>query len=342
MSQDEMKLEKNPHHIQLTSGDIAPLWGGYLSDSMVNCVLKHFLHTVEDGDVKPIIEYALGLTTEHMEFSNKLFKDEKFPIPLAFTEKDVNLNAPRLFSDGFMLLYLRHMGIAGTVSYGMALASSSRQDIRAFFHHNLKTAAELLEKSTAILQSKGMLSRSPFIPYPDSVENVHKESWLNGLLGDRRPLNAAEISNLYLNIMKNSIGQALMLGFSQVAKTKEVIEYIVRGRDISSKHVEVFSALLRDDQLPAPTTWETEISNSKESPFSDKLMLYHTVFLSAIGIGNYGASLAASMRRDLTTVYIRLTSEIGTYADDGAELMIKNGWMEKMPGTIERNALLSL
>ncbi|KRF11090.1 DUF3231 family protein [Paenibacillus sp. Soil787] len=335
MSQDEL-------HIQLTSGDIAPLWGGYLSDSMVNCVLKHFLQTVEDDEVKPVIEFALGLTIEHMEFTNKLFKVEQFPIPLAFTDKDVNLNAPRLFSDVYMLLYLRHMGIAGTVTYGMALASSSRQDIRAFFQNNLKTTAELLERSTAILQSKGIFLRSPFIPYPDSVEYVHKESWLNGLLGDRRPLIAAEITNIYLNIMKNSIGKALMLGFSQVAKTKEVIEYIVRGRDISSKHVEVFSALLRDDQLPAPTTWETEISNSKESPFSDKLMLYHTVFLSALGIGNYGASLAASMKRDLITVYLRLVGEIGTYADDGAELMIKNEWMEKMPGAIERNALLSL
>lgn len=71
-------------------------------------------------------------------------------------------------------------------------------------------------------------------------------------------------------------------------------------------------------------------------------MLYHTVFLAAVGMGNYGASLAASMRRDLTTVYLRITGEIGTYSDDGAELMIKNDWMEKMPGAIERNALLSL
>ncbi len=267
MSQDERNLEKKSDHIQLTSGDIAPLWGGCFSDSMVNCVLKHFLNTVEDNEVRPIIEFALGLTIEHLEFTNKLFKEEEFPTPLAFTEKDVNLNAPRLFSDGYMLLYLRHMGIAGTVSYGMALASSSRQDIRAFHNQNLKTAAELLEKSTAILQSKGILTRSPFIPYPDSVEFVHKESWLNGLFGDRRPLNAVEITNLYLNIMKNSIGQALMLAFSQVAENKDVIAYIVRGRDISSKHVEVFSALLRDDQLPAPTTWETEVSNSKVSHF---------------------------------------------------------------------------
>ena len=138
--------------------------GRYLSDSMVNCVLKHFLHTVEDGEVKPIIEFALGLTTEHMEFKNKLFKDEEFPIPLAFTEKDVNLNAPRLFSDGFMLLYLRHMGIAGT-SY---LWNGISKQFETGYSCILSTQSERLRLSCwrnlrLYLQSKGILTRSPFI-----------------------------------------------------------------------------------------------------------------------------------------------------------------------------------
>ncbi|TVY11451.1 DUF3231 family protein [Paenibacillus cremeus] len=333
---------ESKHDIRLTSGELTPLWTGYQGDSMANCVLKYFLNKVEDAEVKPIVEYALGLTEEHMEFKNSLFRNEKFPIPLAFTDKDVNIDAPRLFSDGFMLLYLRHMGIAGLTAYSMVLASSSRKDIRVFFNHNLKTAAELLEKATTTLQSKGLLPRSPYIPYPDSVEFVQKEGWLNGVLGDRRPLNSSEITHLFLNIMTNSVGQALMLGFSQVAKSKEVVEYILRGRDISSKHIEVFSSVLRDDKLPAPMTWESDISNSKEAPFSDKLMLYHTVFLTALGLGNYGAALAGSTRRDLAALYLRLTAEIGTYADDGAELLIKNKWMEKMPGAIERDALLSV
>ncbi|MBA2939099.1 DUF3231 family protein [Paenibacillus sp. CGMCC 1.16610] len=341
MSENKEVLEKK-HDIRLTSGELTPLWAGYQGDSMANCVLKYFLNKVEDAEVKPIVEYALGLTEEHMEFKNSLFKNEKFPIPLAFTDNDVNINAPRLFSDCFMLLYLRNMGIAGTVTYSMALASSSRQDIRAFFNHNLKTAAELLEKATTTLQSKGLLPRSPYIPYPDSVEFVQKEGWLNGVLGDRRPINGSEITQLFLNIMTNCVGQALMLGFSQVARTKEVVEYILRGRDISAKHIEVFSSVLRDDKLPAPMTWETDISNSKEAPFSEKLMLYHTVFLSTLGLGNYGAALATSTRRDLATLYLRLIAEIGTFADDGAELLIKNKWMEKMPGAIERNALLSM
>ncbi|UJF34910.1 DUF3231 family protein [Paenibacillus hexagrammi] len=244
------------------------------------------------------------------------------------------------FSDTFALLYLRNMGIAGTVAYSLGVACSFREDIRAFFNHNLKTAAELIEKSTTLLLSKGLLPRAPFIPYPDSVEYVQKESWLNGLVGDRRPLNIAEITQSYLNTLTNSLGQSLMMGFAQVAQSAEVVRHIVRGRDIATKHIEVFTSLLRDDHLPAPTTWETEISSSTEPPFSDKLMLYQTVSLSAVGLGNYGAALSASTRRDLAGIYLRLAAEIGTYADDGAELMIQNKWLEKMPGAVERDALI--
>ena len=307
-----------------------------------NCVLKYFKNKVEDAEVKPIIEYALGLTTEHLDFKNSLFHNEKFPVPVGFTEDDVNVNAPRLFSDGFMLLYLRNMGIAGTTTYSMAMASSSRADIRAFFNHNLKTTAELLEKSTTLLQSKGILPRTPYTPYPEAVEYVHKEGWLNGLFGDRRPLNVSEITHLFLNTMTNTIGEALMMAFGQVAKSEDVVKHIVRGRDISKKHIEVFGSFLRDDDLPAPMTWETDVTDSTESPFSEKLMLYHTVYLSQLGLGNYGAALAGSPRRDISVNYSRLAAEIGTYADDGAEIMIKKKWLEKMPGAIERDALLTV
>ncbi|WP_342047280.1 DUF3231 family protein [Bacillus sp. OTU530] len=328
------------YNIRLTSSEIAPLWSGYLADSMANCVLKYFLNTVEDTEIKPIIEYALDLTGEHMEFKNRLFQNEKFPIPHAFTDEDVNIHVPRLFSDGFMLLYIRQMGISGVGTYALALGSSARADIREFFNHNLKTAAELLNKATTLLESKGLFTRSPHIEYPEAVEYVQKEGWLNGILGDRRPLNAAEITHLYLNIATNTIGQALMIGFSQVAKSEKVIDLIVRGRDIATKHIEVFSSLLRDDNLPAPVTWGAEVSKATESPFSDKLMLFHTMSLSAMGLGNYGLSLAANARRDLAANYLRLAAEVGTYVDDCAELMIKNRWMEKMPGAVERDALI--
>ncbi|MGF7032208.1 hypothetical protein J2T17_003130 [Paenibacillus mucilaginosus] len=328
------------HPIKLTSGELAPLWTGYLGDSMANRVLHYFLRKVEDDEVRPILEYALSLTNEHMTFMDKLFRSEGFPIPVAFTDEDVQPDAPKLFSDGFMLFYLRQMGIGGMTAYSLALASSARLDIRDFYSHNLKTASELYNKTATLLESKGLLIRAPGIPFPDTTEFVQKEGWLNGLMGDRRPLNIIEITHLCMNILTNSLGQALMQGFAQCAKSKALKAYFVRARDIATKHVEVFSSLLRDDHLPAPQTWEAEVSDSVEPPFSDKLMLYHTVSLAGMGIGNYGAAVAGGMRRDLASVYIRLMSEVGTFVDDGGELLIRNEWMEKIPGAVERDALI--
>ncbi|MCZ8518199.1 MULTISPECIES: DUF3231 family protein [Paenibacillus] len=328
------------HYIGLTSGEVAPLWTGYLGDSMANRVLHYFLRKVEDEEIRPMIEYALSLTNEHMAFKDKLFRNEGIPIPVAFTDEDVRPDAPRLYSDVFTLLYIRQMGIAGMTAYGLALASSARLDVRDFFSHNLKTAMELYNKSATLLESKGVLPRPPGIPYPDTAEFVQKEGWLNGLLGDRRPLNIIEMTHLFMNIMTNHIGQALMQGFAQCTESKAVTAYLVRGRDIATKHVEVFSSLLRDDHLPAPETWQAEVTDSTQAPFSDKLMLYHAVSLAGMGIGNYGAAVAGSMRRDLASVYVRLMAEVGTYADDGAELMIRNEWLEKIPGAVERDVLI--
>ncbi|MFC7064149.1 DUF3231 family protein [Halobacillus seohaensis] len=327
------------HNIQLVSSEVAPIWGGYIADSMANCVLQYFLNTVEDQEIRSIVEYGLGLTDEHIQFKNKLFENENFPIPDGFSDEDVDIKAPKLFSDIFILLYLRKMGISGVSTYSLALGSCARIDIREFFNHNLKTAAELLDKATTLLESKGIFIRAPYIEYPGKVEYVHKEGWMKGFFGDRRPLNAAEITHLYLNTTTNTLGKSLMIGFSQVAKSNEVKKHVLRGRDIATKHIEVFSSLLRDDNLPAAEIWDVGVTSSTTAPFSDKLMLFHTLSLCQTGLGNYGLAIAASPRRDLAANYIRLTAEIGTFSDDCAELMIRNHWLEKMPGAIERDAI---
>ncbi|MFC4102131.1 DUF3231 family protein [Paenibacillus xanthanilyticus] len=325
--------------VPLTAAEVAPIWTGFLGDSMANGVLRYFAATAEDREVKHILKYALGLTEDHIGFKKDLEARGEIVLPLGFSEADVNVRAPRLFSDLIMLYYVRQMGIGGTVAYSLALATSTRGDIREFFNHNLKTAAELLDRTTTMLLDKGLFMRAPHLA-PAPAEKVRKEGWLNGLFGDRRPLNAVEITHLYLNTISNALGKALMIGFSQTAKSKEVREFTIRARDIASKHIDVFSQLLKDDQLPAPGTFEAEVTASTEAPFTDKLILFHTLTLTAIGIGNYGSATSASPRRDLAAAYLRLAAEVGTFADDGAELMIGKGWLEKIPGAIERDALI--
>ncbi|WP_367760649.1 DUF3231 family protein [Ammoniphilus sp. 3BR4] len=50
--------------------------------------------------------------------------------------------------------------------------------------------------------------------------------------------------------------------------------------------------------------------------------------MAAAGIGNYGAAIAASPRRDLGVYYSRLLQEITLFAEDGSNIMIDYGWMD--------------
>jgi hypothetical protein len=131
----------------------------------------------------------------------------------------------------------------------------------------------------------------------------------------------------------------LITGFSQVAKSKEVRQYMLRGREISAKHFEVFSSVLHQEHLSSAKNLTSEVTDSIVSPFSDKLMMFHIAGLVASGIGQYGAAMSTSPRRDLGVMYTRLIGEIAKYSEDGANIMINNGWMEQPPKAADRDEL---
>lgn len=82
-----------------------------------------------------------------------------------------------------------------------------------------------------------------------------------------------ELVHLVANISTNAMGRVILLGFAQVAKSQDVRELFVRGQNISQKHIEVLSMFLKNDDLSAPATWDSEVTDSTTAPFSDKLMM---------------------------------------------------------------------
>ncbi len=188
------------------------------------------------------------------------------------------------------------------------------------------------------LLSKGLYVRSPYIPYPEKVDFVKKQSFLTGWFGERRPLLSLEMTNLYSNFQRNSLGIATLIGFSQVAESKSC-PIFVRGKEIASKHNEIFGSVLREDDLPVPMASDTYVTESKVSPLSDKLMMFTVTGLIALGVGYYGTSISTSMRRDLTVHYNRIIQEILKYSEDDANILINNGWMEEPPRARDRDEL---
>ncbi|WP_202081520.1 DUF3231 family protein [Caldalkalibacillus salinus] len=335
-----MTKEKTKHNIRLTAAEMGMLWNHYMTASMAICTTKYFLEKVEDEEVEPIVQYALENSKKQLQTVKDIFKHENHPIPMGFTDDDVNPEAPRLMSDAFVLYYLKFMGTIELATASVSISAVARSDVSDFFHEVLASAASLHRKATDLMLQKGVYIRPPYIPTPVRVDFVKEQNFLTGFFGERHPLTSIEISHLFSNVITNAIGKVFMMAFAQVTRSPDIREYFIRGKRIANKHMEVFSSILKEEDLPAPMSWDSHVMDTKTAPFSEKLMLFHTTTLTSTGLGNYGTAIAGSQRRDLATHYFRLAQEVALYAEDGAKLLINKNWMEQPPQTPDRGALM--
>lgn len=326
------------NEIKLVSSEIATLWTTYVSDSMAVCVFRHFLANVEDNEIGTVIETAMGLAQKHVKTISEIFRQEGRSVPVGFTDEDVDESAPRLFSDPYYLYYLRLMGSLGLEAYSVSIPFMARKDVLDFFSDCLQTTLDLSRKVSMTLLNKGLFIRPPFVETTKDIDFIDDRSFLAGLLGGHRNLLTTEITHLYMNLESNVEFRTLLTGFAQVSKTQKIKEYMISGKQLSQKHVEMISATLKTDDVSAPTTWDSYISGSAHPPFSEKLMLFHVGILSVARFGTYASGLAASLRADLQVEYMRLIAAIAKFASDGGHIMIDNGWLEQPPQAVKHES----
>ncbi|MGG4470166.1 DUF3231 family protein [Paenibacillus alvei] len=330
------KLNKPP----LTSAEQGNLWNFYIANTMSHCMFQPFLTNVEDKRIKAIIKDSDVLSQRIIDRVTILFQADNIPLPVGFSaEKDVNLSAPRLFSDEFYLEYIDMMYKLGIIFYSITLPNTSRLDIRQFIVEIMRDAATLSNQVTELMHEMGIHVRPPNIPAMDAAEMVQRQSFFNGFFGDKRPLTGIEISQLFANIQFNTMKTVLLLGFSQVAKSEDISNYFIRGKHINIKQNSVFSNVLKSEDLPLTMPSQFNITTSQTAPYSEKLMLFHISNLSSAKLRNFGDSIAVSPRHDLGSIYLRLMVETSNYAEDGGNLLIEHNWMDKPPHNIDRNLL---
>ncbi|MGG3883011.1 DUF3231 family protein [Brevibacillus panacihumi] len=149
---------------KMSSAEQGKLWATYVGNTMSICVLNYMLKHVEDQEIKTILENALHLSEQFAQSIHKIFVQEKFPIPVGFTNEDVDLTAPRLFEDEFYLHYLKYVAKAGISLYGIAVPLVTRSDIRQFFTNSMDQTVNLINQVTTVLLKKGYLTKPPYIP----------------------------------------------------------------------------------------------------------------------------------------------------------------------------------
>ncbi|MFA9559519.1 DUF3231 family protein [Evansella sp. AB-rgal1] len=341
-SLDKEQLEEIREHQKyqkLISSELGDLFSNYLGDSLFSCFFEHHLQVVEDDEAKEFLEFALDTSRKHLNIMREIFTKENIPLPVGFGDQDVRKDAPRLFSDFFMIFFLVEMSRAALLTYGSALSTSHRQDIIDYFKMCLDDTVLTYEKGKHLLLRKGGSISAPTIPYPKKVDFVEKESFISIIAGKSRPLTAIEIKHLQANINSNILGKALMLGYSQVASSDKIRKFFKQGAAVADTQIKQLGKFLISEDLPVPSTMDAHVTDSTTPPYSDKLMMYQVALANGIGILNYGEAVSKIMRHDLHAQFAIQTGDIAKYANEGLNLTIGNGWLEEPPTAADRGKL---
>ena len=333
---------KDVTKIPLISSEITGLWESYMSDTMLVCVLEYYLSQVEDEQTRAILQQTFDLSTQNIQVITNLLNEEQLPIPDGFTDKDVNINAPRLFTDAFYLHYLGFMSRVAMNNYTLILNQIARSDIRGFFSKRIYEYIDLYNNSADLRLSKGIYIRAPRVEVPKDIQYIKGQSFMYDWFGEKRPLLTVEITHIFSVIYGNIVGTAITTAFGQVSKEKINSKYFFKGGEISTKQIDELTAILTKENIPIPSSSDSYLTGSTVAPFSEKLMLNHTIVLASSGISRLGSAIANTMRSDISLKYIKFTAEDMKYSKDGSDILIDNGWFEQPPQAIKHQNLVGV
>lgn len=329
------------HNIELTTPEISSLWKTYLQNTSTLCVVKHFIQHVQDSEIKPLLDEQATLLQEFIEKNKNIFNEERFPIPKGFSDNDLNLSAAALYTDLYGLSFVYRFNQMALSDYATIATKVARRDVVEFFYYCMESTASLYKKALALMLSKGIYDRPPKISYPDKIEYMDKQdSLIEVWLGERRPLNAFELGEIFYTIERNYIGLLLLMGFIQVMKDKEIKEFLIKGKHLAEKQIDIFNKILKKEEHLGNIPVSMEVTDSTVSPFSDRLIMFLVSTTITSGIYLSGYAMSVSMRKDLVAHYISITTDILKYGGEGLSIMVNRGWMEQPPQAFDRVAAL--
>lgn len=330
------------NNIPLVSSEIAGLWSSYEAETMARCVLMYFLKQVNDEETRLLLQDELDKTNRHISILTNIFNQSAIALPYGFTDKDINTNAPRLFTDTFYLAYLSYMSKIGMHNYTLILNHISRQDIVEYFSQRIMDSVELYKKCADLRLLKGVFIKAPRVEIPKEVEYVKNRSFIVDIFGEKRPLILREVTHMFAIIFSNIVGRAMVTGFGQVSKVKEASNFYFEGKDMASNKIMELTSIYTEEGIPIPSTSDSFVTSSTEPPFSEKLMLAHVTGMVSASISNVGMAIADTIRTDLQGIYMKYLTSDKKYANKGANILISNGWMEQPPQAIKHENLVTI
>lgn len=317
---------------RLTSSELADLWSLYMASTLRKCIVEYFLITVENQEIRELLENSRMLDQQSLKWLSEIYTREKHPIPHGFKEdEDVNMDAPRLFTDSFIISYLGNSSRTRMNGLNTGFTMVSRRDVYTQFAEFMADEIAFYTRILDVMKSNGMQVKPPYIQTPEKVDFISKKSFIQSYLGQNRPLTSIEVSHVFLGLEANAYRKALFTGCAQITDLERVREYLERGIEISSKHIEIFNSILIKNKLPVSMNSDSGVVKSNISPFSNRLILQEVAVSNILLFTAYGTGMSVLGTPSLGIDFMRLMAEIVKFNRDGWNILIDNGWAEEPP-----------
>lgn len=334
-----------PEKSAITSSELGVLWLTYQEKTMILRILEYFIEKADDEKAKDIMTNLYGEIDNYVGIITKTLQNEGAVIPVGYTAQDVNKEVPKLYDNGFDIMFVRLLKEISMGLHSLNITMAYREDIVLIFKDLTAITQKYYDLCTQYLLEKGLLVKSPHVSMPKSVEFVKDNSYLGGLsinpFSEKRSLNTVEVAQIHHSIESNVFGLQMITGFAQCANEVEVKNYFNDGAELAKSIVKELSETLLQNGIQAPQTSGGNATRSTLAPFSDKLMMYCTSLFCSFSMGSGSLGTAFSLRNDLPAKMTIFMKDIFEYAHKGAKIMIKNGWMEEPPQMEERNQMLN-
>ncbi|AZU60572.1 DUF3231 family protein [Neobacillus mesonae] len=329
--------KNKPPSIGLTATEVSSLWSSYLKSSMELRILEYFYVSSENHEIKQVTEKMLNHSKKNINELKEIFIKENLSVPLGFTDEDVRVEAPKVFSDTFILYFCFDLTNLSLNTYPMAISDCTKNDVRDHFQVNIEFALTIQNEIVNLMLLLGVYLRPPQVQIDSNVEFADNLFYLNGFFGGSRPVNAPEIANLSRIIHRAQFSKMIFVTFSQLAKEKELKKHFSKGRDGIQKVLDSLQEVLEKENIPISASGDYKISNVEMSPFSDKLMLFFVnTCLGIFCFAMISQATTSSLRTDIVSKLEEIAEDMKKYYGKSLLLAIKEKWLEQPPQAVDR------
>ncbi len=326
----------------LSASEVGSLWLTYEEKTLIMRILEYFIEKSEEQQARNLMGglwQELNFYIQQMEI---LFEDQGMAKPAGFTKNDVNLEAPKLYDNGFDIMFLRVLKEVSMGMYTMNMNMAYNDRVMTIFEGLTTITQKIYKLSTLYLLEKGILALPPKVTMPKKVEFIKNKSYMKGFkpFGDKRVVNTLEVGMLHHAIESNNVGLQLITGFAQCAEHKDVKQYFVKGMKLAKKQIKVFEEFLLESNIHFSATSGSTVTTSTVAPFSDKLMMHCIYLLNGFSLVGNTFGTFFTLRNDINTKTALIASEIFLYGQEATEIKIKHGWFEEPPQMEDRAGII--